>query len=594
MRQVGVAVFTVLLALSTTMSAQTSKASSAKKKAPSIDKRLADMQQAIEAQQSQINQLMQQLQKRDQTIEQLQQQVNQVQSTASEASQKADTASSKTAPVEDEVSAVKKDVTDLKENVTSTALSLQDTQKKVNDMESPLAIHYKGITITPGGFMAAETVWRQRGTAGGINTPLNGIPFTATNQGNLSEFRGSGRQSRVAMLVEGKLKSAKIGGYLEADFLSAGVTSNNNQSNSYTMRQRQFWAQAALASGWTFTGGQMWSLATETANGVDNRTETLPMTIDPQYTVGFSWARQYGFRVSKKIGEHFWLAGSVENSQETFAAHGQNANFVLGAPGNGGGLYNPTSTYSFSPSPDVILKAVAQNKVAHFELFGVLTEFKSRLFPCATAGAEDTCNNIVGPSSAGAYNDSRTGGGIGANARFSLVNKQVVLGVHFLGGDGVGRYGTTSLPDVTVRPDGTLAPIHSYQGLGTFEIHKKKFDIYLNYGGEYAARTWYTDPVSGKAMGYGSPAFSNSGCGTEPLPGSGGFAPGSQSGCTGDTRLITELSTGFWYRLYNGPKGKVQFGPQYSFVQRNAWSGDGGQPTATENMWFTSFRYYLP
>ncbi len=33
-------------------------------------------------------------------------------------------------------------------------------------------------------------------------------------------------------------------GYYEADWLSAGVTSNNNQSNSYTMRQRQLWADA--------------------------------------------------------------------------------------------------------------------------------------------------------------------------------------------------------------------------------------------------------------------------------------------------------------------------------------------------------------
>ena len=51
------------------------------------------------------------------------------------------------------------------------------------------------------------------------------------------------------MLAEGRLKSAKLSGYYEADFLSAGVTSNNNQSNSYTMRQRQAWGQAALDNG---------------------------------------------------------------------------------------------------------------------------------------------------------------------------------------------------------------------------------------------------------------------------------------------------------------------------------------------------------
>ena len=70
-------------------------------------------------------------------------------------------------------------------------------------------------------------------------------------------------------------------------------------------------AQAGLNSGWTFTGGQMWSLVTETKKGVDNRTEALPMTIDAQYTAGFGWARQFGFRVSKDINDKIWLAASV-------------------------------------------------------------------------------------------------------------------------------------------------------------------------------------------------------------------------------------------------------------------------------------------
>jgi hypothetical protein len=552
------------------------------------------MQQAIEAQQQQINQLMQQLQKRDQAIDQLQQQVNQAQTAAAQASQKADSASTQTAPVQDEVTAVRKDVNDLRDNVSSTALGLQETQKKVNDLESPIAIHYKGVTITPGGFMAAETVWRQKALAADINSPFNQIPFTSTNQSNISEFFGTGRQSRMSMLVEGKLKSAKIGGYIEADFLSAGVTSNNNQSNSYTLRQRQAWGQAALASGWTFTGGQMWSLVTETKNGTDNRTEALPMTIDPQYNVGFSWARQFGFRASKKLGNNFWLAASVENSQETFAARGANTNFLIGSLGNAGGLYNSTANYSFNLAPDFIVKAVAQSGPAHFEVFGVLSKFRDRIFPCATTGAAATCDNVLGPSSAGAFNDARTGGGGGANARVSLFEKHLDLGFHFLGGDGIGRYGTSSLADTTVRPNGTLALIHGYQGLGTFEIHEKLFDLYLNYGGEYAARTWYTDPVSGKTMGYGSPFFVVTGCAFEPLPGAGGFTPGAQTNCNADTRFVSEATLGFWYRFYNGPKGRVQFGPQYSYVERSAWSGAGGAPRATENMFLTSFRYYLP
>ena len=105
----------------------------------------------------------------------------------------------------------------------------------------------------------------------------------------MSEFYGSGRQSRISMLAQGKLDNMTMTGYYEADFLGAGTTSNNNQSNSYVLRQRQAWARPRCMNGWSFTGGQMWSLVTETKVGEDNRTEATPMTIDPQYIVGFTW-----------------------------------------------------------------------------------------------------------------------------------------------------------------------------------------------------------------------------------------------------------------------------------------------------------------
>jgi hypothetical protein len=91
-----------------------------------------------------------------------------------------------------------------------------------------------------------------------------------------------------------------------------------------------------------------------------------------------------------------------------------------------------------------------------------------------------------------------------------------------------------------------------------------------------------------------------SGSGTVPVPGSGGtpitpgFNPANPSNCTGDTHSIIEGTIGFWYRFYNGPKGRIQWGPQYSYIDRNSWGGIGGNPSASENMFFTSFRYYLP
>jgi hypothetical protein len=159
-----------------------------------------------------------------------------------------------------------------------------------------------------------------------------------------------------------------------------------------------------------------------------------------------------------------------------------------------------------------------------------------------------------------------------------------------------------------MRPNGTLALVKSAQGLGTVEVHTNKWDWYFNAGAEYAGRTAYTKLSSGKlaGVGYGSPLSSNAGCYTEQVPPASttttsynGFTPGSLSGCTADTRVIYEGTVGFWYKLYNGSKGRIQFGPQYSYVDRVSWFGKNSptipnSPQGYDNMLFTSFRYYLP
>jgi len=578
------------------------------------------LKDALAAQQQQIQQLRSEMQKRDAALQQAQQQMQDAQASAAAAQAKAEQAAQTASSQQQAVSDLKTDVTDIKANATNAALSLQDTQKNIqSSLESPVALHYKGITITPVGFLAAETVWRSHATGSDINTPFNSIPFNGAAQSHMSEFFGSGRQSRVGFLAEGKLGSATARGYVEADFLSAGVTSNNNQSNSYTLRQRQAWAQGALNSGWTFTGGQMWSLVTETRKGMDNRSEALPMTIDPQYNVGFSWARQYAFRVTKKINDKLWLGGSVEDSQILLGGHGANNNFIIGQQGTGGGLYNGTANYSYNASPDFIGKIVYEPGFGHYEVFGVISDFRSRVYPGAT---------LAKPTADGAFNNSAVGGGAGANARWTFAKKYDV-GIHFLGGSGIGRYGTSTLADVVATPGGLLTPVTNYQALGTLEYHVKKLDVYLNYGAEYEDRVAYLNSA-GKPVGYGSTLFNNSGCGTEtvpaststtvvtgvtqdpgtgvvttttgtvPAPGSlgtpltGGYNPGGLKNCNGDTRVIMEGTIGFWYRFYKGPKGTLQWGPQYSYIDRNIWAGTGGNPNATENMVLTSFRYYLP
>ena len=619
------------MALAGSMFAQDASvpAKSAKKmKTPSVSSQLSELKEAIEAQQKQLMDLGQQLQSRDQRIQQLEQRLDQSQAAAVQAQAKADAAAAQTVQEDQSVTALKSDVSDLKLNGTNMAQTLQDTQKSLRDQfESPLALHFKGVTITPGGFLAAESVYRNRALGSDINTPFNSINMPNAGANFVSEFYGSGRQSRASMLVEGKLKDVKMSGYYEADFLSAGLTSNNNQSNSYTLRQRQVWGQLA-SKDWTFTGGQQWSLVTETKKGMDTRTEALPMTIDPQYTVGFSWARQYGVRLVRNFNNHFWLGASLENPQTTFSARNALTNFALGSPGNGGGLYNSGITgvgctttattvngvttytttctpsnaanYSFNAMPDFVIKAAAEPGFGHYEAFMILSRYRDRVYPCgATAASGEQAANCNGTQSGlGAYNDSQTAAGLGANARITLA-KQIDIGAHFLTGQGMGRYGTGGLPDATVNPDGTLGLIRTTQALATLEWHAKRLDFYLNGGEEYAQKHYRASTI-GTNVGYGIPTVNLAGCYTEGYPGlNNGFAFGS--GCGADTQRLIEGTMGFWIRLHQGPHGRLQFGPQYSYVARDAWTGTNANsptgfsaPHGVENMIFTSFRYYLP
>jgi hypothetical protein len=599
-----------------------SEAKTAKRKAPAAIT-AADLQalrDAIQAQQAALAQQQQEIQELREELRRRDQAVQQAASAATDAAGKAEAAQAAATGQQQTVSSLQTDVTDLKSNMANTIVSVQETQKNLS--ESPTAIHFKGVTITPGGFLAAEFVHRSRALGADINTPFNSITMPGAAQSSISEFFGSGRQSRVSMLVEGRLASAKLTGYVESDFLSSGTTSNNNQSNSYTLRQRQGWGQVALDDGWSLTGGQMWSLLTETKHGLDNRSEALPMTIDAQYHVGFSWARQYGLRVVKDFDNKVWVGLSIENPQATITTHGNGANFLVGSAGNGGGLYNgaitnctttftnplgvvgttPITTctlaasYSFNPSPDIIAKVAFEPGFGHYEIFGVYSRFRDRVYPCEENFASSECGSLSGPSAVLAYNASKNGGGIGANARWSFADKHIDFGLHGFGGSGIGRYGSGGLPDASIHADGTFDLIKGLQGLATLEWHGPKLDVYLNTGAEYASRAADFDPILNVPVGYGSPSFNNTGCGTETVPVNGtGFLPGSLGKCTADTRVLVEGTAGFWYRLYNGPRGRLQWGPQYSYVDRQAWSGlNGLQPHGIDNMIFTSFRYYLP
>jgi hypothetical protein len=605
-KQLRAAIAATLVFTTMSMQAQTSGATTPAKKtstrparkAPAeteTQRQLRELREQMLSQQEQINSLKTALADRDAKLATVQQSAQGAEASAAAANAKAESVSSSVSANAEAVSTLNNTVTDLKSTSVGLAQTISDTKKDINAaIESPLAIHYKGLSITPIGFFAFETVWRSRALASDVNTPFNSTPFNGAGMAHVSELNFSGRQSRVGALFEGNPGPFKLSGYVEADFLSAGTTSNDNQSNSYTLRQRQIWGQTALKNGFTVTGGQMWSLVTETKKSTDNRTENLPMTVDAQYHVGFSWARQPAIRFQQKFGNGFTAAASLEQAEYIYSATNAPTNFFIGNAGTGGGLYSSLANYSNNVAPDVIVKGTYDAKYGHFEVGGVARWFRDRNYPAVT-------------TTAGANNSTTAGGGFFANLRMPAT-KYLDVGVHLMTGPGVGRYGTSTLPDITVRPDGTLATIKSQQGLISLEGHPtKKLDIFAYGGGEYAQRTTYLSST-GKLVGYAPVTSVNTGCGVETLPATPGsglgsigvagnppYSPGTPANCLGATRFVAQGTGGFTYRVYNNPKyGRLQYQLQYSYLTRKAWAGVGGSPVGTNNMVFTGMRYYIP
>ncbi len=205
------------------------------------------------------------------------------------------------------------------------------------------------------------------------------------------------------------------------------------------------------------------------------------LTIDAQYNVGFTWERQYGFRVTKSLGSKLWVGGAVEEAQTlNLGGHTCRPLFTSKA-GNGSGLYNSAANYSFNYAPDLVAKIAYEPGFGHYEIFGVGRFFRARAFPNAQLAS--------GASALGAFTTKAAGGGVGANARVPLFAKRLDLGAHILVGDGIGRYSTTTLPDATAHPDGSLELLAGGSVLGSAEWHTThRLDLYGYYGGEYVKR----------------------------------------------------------------------------------------------------------
>jgi hypothetical protein len=171
---------------------------------------------------------------------------------------------------------------------------------------------------------------------------------------------------------------------------------------------------------------------------------------------------------------------------------------------------------------------------------------------------------------------------VGGGILLPLIEHKLNLSFSGLYGEGIGRYGSAQLPDVTQSESGENIPLKGYHLLaGLTYDPTSEWNFYTYYGREQMNKDSFVDPATGKGYGYGSELYNNSGA---------SFLGGTANG---NIRAVSQVTAGTAWKFFQGNKGKMQLALQYSHTEDQYFTViNGGGPTATDNMVFTSLRYY--
>ena len=275
-----------------------------------------------------------------------------------------------------------------------------------------------GITVTLGGFFQLDNIYRSRNENAGVVTNFgSGIPLPNSPNYYTGEDRFTAQKTRLSLLVEGSpYDGAKLSGYFESDFNSAGSSSNSTMSQSYTPRIRQAFVQFDDNNdNLHILAGQAYSLITPLRSGLTARNENIPISPEDNYIQGFALTRQPQIRVTTSFFDKMlFLGASLESPQSVFGGTKPtlaDESILTGSvpfsstspPANtgtiaGGGL-NPINSYSYNTVPDIIVKMALEPGFGHYELYGLARFFKDEKVVTGSSG-----------------NLSAVGGGIGASA----------------------------------------------------------------------------------------------------------------------------------------------------------------------------------
>jgi hypothetical protein len=436
-------------------------------------------------------------------------------------------------------------------------------QKTEAGTPSPLSISIGNTTFTPLGFVDFTWYGRTTNVGSGIGTSFGGIPYNNSVTGHLFENNFSTQNSRIGFRVDTNYLGAKVLGYFEADFLGSAPTNVFVTSNSNPFRMRNVFVDVQK-NGLEVLGGQDWSLFTPNRKGLSPLPSDIFYTqdMDTNYQAGLIWARQSQFRLIAHPTDNVAFGVSLENPQQYVGNNIVTFPAALSTAVTGE-FNNTTTTYSVpNLHPDIIFKAAFDahpgDKTLHFEAGGLIRSFK--------------LENAVGTNPTVYRSSTATAASGEVNANLEIV-KNVRLIANTFFGSGGGRYVFGLGPDVIVRADGSISPVHTYSTVDGFEANiTKNTLISMLYGGAYFGRDTAVD-ANGKLIGYG---FAGS--------------------ATNNNRTVQEATFDLVQTFWKDPHyGALSFIAQYSYVWRNPWSiAPGGARYAKTNMIWLDLRYTLP
>jgi hypothetical protein len=269
---------------------------------------------------------------------------------------------------------------------------------------------------------------------------------------------------------------------------------------------------------------------------------------------------------------------------------------------NASGLLDPLTNCSINPAPDVIEKFALDPGWGHYEAIGLQRWFADSTVPTTLAGV---------PLPGATWSQKTTfGWGVGGNALLPAWPKFLDLQGSIMYGQGIGRYASSQLTDVTIGPSGSLSPITSLQFLvGAIAHPFGGTDIYAYYGQEQTqANAWTAAGPPLTQGGWGNGAFFQSCTLTaatlaSTTGGTGTNFNGSSTLCSANVQRTREFTIGFWQDIYKGDLGRARVGLQYEYVALDLFAGSPTFSAATNpvpntglhpnnNIVFFSLRYY--